>query len=367
MPSQVVVTAGAQHALVAALSGQLGPGDTLLVEELTYAGLLEAVRLLGIVPVAVAMDADGLRPDALDRVAQQTGARAVALQPVLHNPTGVAMPPARRRAIAEVVTRRGLHVIEDDIYGMLAPESPPLVTALSSPWSYVTSLSKSVVAGVRVGFLAVQGEGATRAARGIWATTVATSPLTTEIACGLIADGTADRIVAWKREEMRARQQLAREMCQVCQRPSIRPARMCGGRCRGPGVPVTSWAPHEAEGLCLAQRKAFWDSLAPRHAPCGCAWVRRPPARACSRRSRRCATSRRRRPRAPHSSDRPRVGDAPQMSRGALFRFHERAHRPNWPLRGRLQSACDLRASPTVRRCVLRSSVAACLASAMTC
>ncbi len=212
MPSQVVVTAGAQHALVAALSGQLGPGDTLLVEELTYAGLLEAVRLLGIVPVAVAMDADGLRPDALDRVAQQTGARAVALQPVLHNPTGVAMPPARRRAIAEVVTRRGLHVIEDDIYGMLAPESPPLVTALSSPWSYVTSLSKSVVAGVRVGFLAVQGDGVTRAARGIWATTVATSPLTTEIACGLIADGTADRIVAWKREEMRARQQLAREM-----------------------------------------------------------------------------------------------------------------------------------------------------------
>jgi DNA-binding transcriptional MocR family regulator len=158
------------------------------------------------------MDADGLRPDALDRVAQQTGARAVALQPVLHNPTGVAMPPARRRAIAEVVTRCGLHVIEDDIYGMLAPESPPLVTELASPWSYVTSLSKSVVAGVRVGFLAVQGDGMARAARGIWATTVATSPLTTEIACGLIADGTADRIVEWKREEMRARQRLAREI-----------------------------------------------------------------------------------------------------------------------------------------------------------
>ncbi len=211
-PSQVVVTSGAQHALIAALSGQLGPGDTLLVEELTYAGLLEAVRLLGIVPVAVSMDADGLRPDALDRVAQETGARTLALQPVLHNPTGVSMPPARRRAIAEVVMRRGLHVIEDDIYGMLAPEALPLVTELSTPWTYVTSLSKSVVAGVRVGFLSAQGDAVARAARAIWATTVATSPLTVEIACGLIADGTADRIVAWKRQEMRARQQLARDI-----------------------------------------------------------------------------------------------------------------------------------------------------------
>ncbi len=69
-PSQVLVTAGAQHALIAALASQLRPGDTVLVEELTYAGLLEAVRLLGIVPVAVAMDADGLRPDALERLAQ---------------------------------------------------------------------------------------------------------------------------------------------------------------------------------------------------------------------------------------------------------------------------------------------------------
>jgi DNA-binding transcriptional MocR family regulator len=208
--SQVLVTSGAQHALLAALAGRLAPGDSLLVEELTYAGLLEVVRLLGIVPVAVPMDADGLRPDALDRLAQNTGAQALALQPVLHNPTGLSMPAARRRAIAEVVSRRGLHVIEDDIYGELAPEVLPLVTELSTSWTYVTSLSKSVVAGVRVGFLAVSSDTATREARGIWTTTVACSPLTTEIACGLIADGTADRIVSWKRAEMRARQQLAR-------------------------------------------------------------------------------------------------------------------------------------------------------------
>lgn len=211
-PSHVLVTAGAQHALVAALAGQLSPGDPVLVEELTYAGLLEAVRLLGLVPVAVPMDADGVRPDALEREARRTGARTLVLQPVLHNPTGIAMPPSRRLAVAAVVARCGLHVIEDDIYGELAPDVLPLVTQLSTPWTYVTSLSKSVVAGVRIGFVAAHGDTASRAARGIWATTIAVSPLTAEIACQLIADGTADRVVLWKREEMRARQLLARSI-----------------------------------------------------------------------------------------------------------------------------------------------------------
>lgn len=211
-PSQVLMTAGAQHALIAALSGQLVPGDTVLVEELTYAGLLEAIRLLGLVPVAVAMDADGMRPDTLDRLAKATGARVVVLQPVIHNPTGISMPAARRRAIAEVVARRGVHVIEDDIYGELAPEALPLVTDLSTPWTYVTSLSKSVVAGVRVGFLAAPHDVVPRAARAIWATMVAASPLTAEIAARLIAEGIADRIVIWKREEMRVRQTLARRI-----------------------------------------------------------------------------------------------------------------------------------------------------------
>ena len=211
-PSQVVVTSGAQHALIAALSGQLGPGDTLLVEELTYAGLLEAVRLLGIVPVAVSMDADGLRPDALDRVAQKTGARTLALQPVLHNPTGVSMPPARRRAIADVVKparpardrRRHLR----HAGARSASAGHRAVFALDLRHQPLQERRRRRACGLS----RLRGRGVTRAARAIWATTVATSPLTTEIACGLIADGTADRIVAWKRQEMRARQQLAREM-----------------------------------------------------------------------------------------------------------------------------------------------------------
>jgi DNA-binding transcriptional MocR family regulator len=210
-PDRVLVTGGAQHALVVALAGVTTPGDTLLVEELTYGGLIEAARLLGLRLHAVAMDPHGIQPPALERAARETGARVVVLQPVIHNPTGVTMTAERRRAVASVVAREGLHVIEDDIYGFLAPETPPLVTELAQPWTYLTSLSKSVVAGIRVGYLAVPVSGVSLAERAVWATTVAASPITAELAAGLILDGTADGIVTWKRGELGARQGLARQ------------------------------------------------------------------------------------------------------------------------------------------------------------
>lgn len=209
---QVLVTSGAQHALVVALASLTRPGDTILVEELTYGGLIEAARLLGLTLHAVAMDTEGALASAIERAAGETGARVAVLQPVIHNPTGVTMSAARRAAVAEVASRHGLHIVEDDIYGFLAPETAPLVTTLESPWTYLTSLSKSVVAGVRVGYIAVPAGQTTTAERSIWATEVASSPITAELATALIDDGTADAVVAWKRQELAARQALAREI-----------------------------------------------------------------------------------------------------------------------------------------------------------
>lgn len=209
---QVLVTSGAQHALVVALASVARPGDTILVEELTYGGLIEAARLLGLTLHAVGMDTEGVQAIAIDRAVAGTGARVAVLQPVIHNPTGVTMSAARRAAVAEVAARHRLHVIEDDIYGFLAPETVPLVTELATPWTYLTSLSKSVVAGLRVGYIAVPAGQTTTAERSIWATEVASSPITAELATALIDDGIADAVVAWKREELVARQALAREI-----------------------------------------------------------------------------------------------------------------------------------------------------------
>jgi DNA-binding transcriptional MocR family regulator len=211
--SQVLVTVGAQHALFAAIASVASAGDAILVEELTFSGVLSAARMLGLRPVAVAIDSEGLRPDSLEASARASGARALVVQPALHNPTGVTMSDERRRAVVETISRLGLAVVEDDTYGFLVPEAQPMTPSLEGgTWAYVTGLSKSVAAGYRTGFLATSPSLGDRASATLWATAVAASPISVAVAAAIVADGTADRIVEWKRAEVRARGALARQI-----------------------------------------------------------------------------------------------------------------------------------------------------------
>jgi DNA-binding transcriptional MocR family regulator len=211
-PSQVVVTIGAQHALAIAIAAITQSSTPLLVEELTYAGIVAAACLFGIPIVPVSIDVDGMRPDALRDAARASGARAVAIQPSLHNPTGVSMSANRRAEILDVIRQERLAVIEDDTYGFLVPESRPIVAEVDGAWCYVTGLSKSLAAGFRTGFLATSPSVFDRAAAAMFATAVAASPIAVQLAVSLIADGTADRIVEWKRDETRARLMMARQI-----------------------------------------------------------------------------------------------------------------------------------------------------------
>jgi len=209
----VLVTVGAQHALFAAIASVASAGDAILVEELTFSGVLSAARMLGLRPVAVAIDNEGLRPDSLEAAARASGARALVLQPALHNPTGVTMSDDRRRAVIDTISRLGLAVVEDDTYGFLVPDAEPITPALEGgTWTYVTGLSKSVAAGYRTGFLATSPSLVDRASSTLWATAVAASPISVAVAAAIVADGTADRIVEWKRAEVRARGTLARQI-----------------------------------------------------------------------------------------------------------------------------------------------------------
>jgi DNA-binding transcriptional MocR family regulator len=210
--SQVMVTVGAQHALLVALAAVASSGDAILVEELTYSGVLGAARLLGLRPVPVAIDAQGLRADALENAARASLARVVVVQPSIHNPTGVTMTGPRRREILSVVERLGLTVVEDDTYGFLVPDLRPFVCDMDGRWVFVTGLSKSLAPGYRTGFLAASPALVDRAAAALWASAIAASPIAVSLAASLIADGTADRIVEWKKAEVRARNSLAREL-----------------------------------------------------------------------------------------------------------------------------------------------------------
>jgi DNA-binding transcriptional MocR family regulator len=122
------------------------------------------------------------------------------------------MTPGRRREIIHTIQRHGLTVIEDDTYGFLVPDTRPVVADLNVPWIYVTGMSKSLAAGYRTGFLAASPQLVDRAASALWASTLSASPIAVALAVSLIVDGTADRVVEWKRSEARARAAIAREL-----------------------------------------------------------------------------------------------------------------------------------------------------------
>ena len=151
---RLIVTAGAQQGIAVALAALCRPGDAVIVEAATFNGVKLVAAQMGLKITAAAMDDEGVTPDALDRAAAQSGARVAYLQP-FQNPTARVMGLQRRRDIVEVARRRGLVLIEDDLYGPHVAELglPPLAELAPDLVAYVSGLSKSAAPGLRTGFL----------------------------------------------------------------------------------------------------------------------------------------------------------------------------------------------------------------------
>ncbi|MCZ6917808.1 MAG: PLP-dependent aminotransferase family protein [Gemmatimonadetes bacterium] len=207
-PSRVLVTSGAQHAMAVALSTLANPGDVVLTERLTYSGMKSLANHLHVRLVGLAMDEHGLLPDALETACRQGGAKALYTMPTLHNPAGIVMPEERRAEIAAIADRFALPVLEDDSYGFLVPDVKPLATFSPNVY-YLCGTSKSLAASLRIGFLLCPPDMVDRLTAAISSTTFMASPPMGAVVAEWIFDGTADRIMAWKRKEVAARREVA--------------------------------------------------------------------------------------------------------------------------------------------------------------
>ncbi len=210
---RMLATNGAQQAVMACL-GALAPGGegVALVEPHVHPGLRECAEAGGVRLEPVAADAEGMLPAALDEAARRLRPNAVLLTATFNNPTLSLMSGDRRAALAEVLRRRELQVIEDDVYGWLLDARPPSFATLCPErcW-YVTSLSKCVAAGLRLGFVLAPARAMARLGRAHAAIAHHVSWLTVALGAELIAAGDAERIRARVRDEIAARAALAAE------------------------------------------------------------------------------------------------------------------------------------------------------------
>jgi DNA-binding transcriptional MocR family regulator len=212
-PERIVVCPGAQSALTAVLTTFTKPGDRIIVEPLTYPGLIALAARLGLRLVACPIDDEGLQPQALERLCAEELPAAVYLVPTTRNPIATTMGLARRREIARIIAAGGAWLIEDDPYSRLFDSPLPAVAALAPERSlHVATLSKTLSPGLRTAFLvAPPGPMAGRIADALRDTALMGSPLTTAVAIRWIRDGAAERVLTGVRREARVRRAIAAE------------------------------------------------------------------------------------------------------------------------------------------------------------
>jgi DNA-binding transcriptional MocR family regulator len=210
-PESVLLTNGGQHAMAVVFSAITQPGDTVLTAELTYSGMKSLANFLHIRLRALAMDEEGIRPDALEAACATTEARALYCMPTLQNPTASVMSERRRREIVAIAESYRLVIVEDDSYGFLLPRQSSLWSLAGSEATvyYLTGTSKSLAPGLRVGFLLSPSQMVDRLAASISSTTLMAPSAMAEVVSRWIEDGTAANVMDWKREELRARQKIA--------------------------------------------------------------------------------------------------------------------------------------------------------------
>jgi DNA-binding transcriptional MocR family regulator len=211
-PETTLVTSGAQHAMAVAIGTLTSPGDVVLCEANAYTGMRSLAHHLHITLHPVAMDGEGLLPDALEDAAHESGGRIVYCMPSGQNPTGRVMSRRRRQEIARLAARLNLLLVEDDAYGFLFEGQHPLCALAPERTFYLTSMSKCLAPGLRIGFLHSPPDWTDRMIGAVFATTVIVTPLDAAAVCAWIEDGTATRVITWKRQEIKARQQLARQV-----------------------------------------------------------------------------------------------------------------------------------------------------------
>ncbi len=155
---QILITNGAQQAISLLASLYLQPGDSVLLENPTYFGALDAFRQVGARLAGIAVDpATGVRLDLLQNALSGMHPRFVYLTPTFQNPTGAVMPSEHRKKLVQLAEQNDLVVIEDNTLADLELDqrAPPPLAAFSQGDKVITigSMSKLFWTGIRIGWV----------------------------------------------------------------------------------------------------------------------------------------------------------------------------------------------------------------------
>ncbi len=158
----ILVTSGSLQALDLVNGVLLSRGDTVVIEQDCYEGTINRYTRLGVKPVGIPLDRDGMRIDALSNALDELKRKGIRPKfiytiPTVQNPTGTILPLARRQEMLRLAAAHGVPIFEDDCYCDLiwSGERPPAIYAMSRNGGviHIGSFSKSIAPALRVGYI----------------------------------------------------------------------------------------------------------------------------------------------------------------------------------------------------------------------
>ena len=158
----ILITSGSLQGLDLINATLLARGDTVIIEEDCYQGTINRLTRLGVTPVGIPLDKDGMRMDALSNALADLKRKGIRPKyiytiPTVQNPTATILPVERRKQMLELANEYGVPIWEDDCYADLiwSGQRPPAIYAMSDRANviYIGSFSKSIGPALRVGYI----------------------------------------------------------------------------------------------------------------------------------------------------------------------------------------------------------------------
>ncbi|MGD1866673.1 MAG: PLP-dependent aminotransferase family protein [Phormidesmis sp.] len=160
-PENLIVTSGSMQALALLTEHFISPGDRVIIEAPTYHGFISVLQQRGAQIIGIPMTPEGMNLALLEQYLQSHSPKLIYTISTLHNPTGITTSVAHRRKIVALAAEYNCLVIEDNAYEPLSFEAtPPPIKAFDTTDHviYVGTFSKTLMPGLRVGYMAITGE-----------------------------------------------------------------------------------------------------------------------------------------------------------------------------------------------------------------
>ncbi|KQX48821.1 MocR-like pyridoxine biosynthesis transcription factor PdxR [Paenibacillus sp. Root444D2] len=155
--SSILITSGAQQALHLIIQCLLKPGDSVAIEDPSYAYSLPIFQSAGLKTFLLPIEEEGIDPEQIVSLYKKHRIKMVFLNPIFQNPTGNTMSYERRKKVLEISTQYGIAVVEDDPYSVTGYDNEPIRSLKSMDQDgsvlYISSLSKIISSGLRIGWI----------------------------------------------------------------------------------------------------------------------------------------------------------------------------------------------------------------------